>query len=85
MTTPEMRQPLIDAYKESMKSADVVIYDGHAGRSLDYSGVLRIARALREQIDWDVVRERSGESAYAKAFFVLVEELGVAPAVQQTR
>ncbi len=47
--------------------------------SLDYSGLLRIARALREQIDWDLVRERSGDTAYAKAFFVLVEELGVAP------
>jgi hypothetical protein len=51
--------------------------------SLDYSGVLRIARALREQIDWRLVRERTGASPYAKAFFVLVEELGVAPAASE--
>jgi hypothetical protein len=46
---------------------------------LDYSGSLRIARALREQIDWDTLRERTHDSPYAKAFFVLVEELGIAP------
>ena len=40
MTPPDARQPLIDAYKESMKSADVIVYDGHAGRQLDYSGVV---------------------------------------------
>jgi hypothetical protein len=45
--------------------------------SLDYSSLLRIVRALREQIDWETVHERSGDSPYAKAFFVLVEELGV--------
>ncbi len=48
---------------------------------LDYSGALDIARPLREQIDWGEVRERTKDSPYAKAFFTLVEELGiVAPA-----
>jgi hypothetical protein len=46
---------------------------------LDYASALRIARALREQIDWDALRERTRDSPYAKAFFVLVEELGIAP------
>lgn len=50
---------------------------------LDYSGVLQIARALREQIDWRVVRERTDGSPFAKAFFVLVEELGIAPAARE--
>ena len=50
---------------------------------LDYSGVLQIARALREQIDWRVVRERTEGSPFAKAFFVLVEELGIAPAAAE--
>ena len=50
--------------------------------SLDYAGILQIARALREQIDWQVVRERTHDSPYAKAFFVLVEELGIAPAAE---
>ena len=46
---------------------------------LDYGGLLSMTRALREQIDWDAVRERTDESPYAKAFFTLVEELGIAP------
>jgi predicted nucleotidyltransferase len=50
---------------------------------LDYSGVLQIARALREQIDWRVVRERTEGSPFAMAFFVLVEELGIAPAAEE--
>jgi hypothetical protein len=43
----------------------------------DYSSVLEWARALREQIDWDDVRARTEASPFAKAFFTLVEELGV--------
>jgi hypothetical protein len=46
-------------------------------QSPDYSSVLELARSLREQVDWDEVRERTKESPYAKAFFALVEELGV--------
>jgi hypothetical protein len=44
---------------------------------VDYDSVLEISRALREQIDWDDVRARSDHSPYAKAFFTLIEELGV--------
>jgi predicted nucleotidyltransferase len=44
----------------------------------DYGSVLEIARALREQIDWDQVRERTDRSPFARAFFTLVEELGIA-------
>lgn len=43
----------------------------------DFSSVLEIARMLREQIDWDDVRERTGGSAFASAFFTLVEELEI--------
>jgi hypothetical protein len=50
--------------------------DEHA---LDYSRLLLIARALREQIDWPALRARASDSPYAKAFFTLVEELGIAP------
>ena len=46
----------------------------------DYASVLSIARALREQIDWDVVRERTSESPFARAFFTLVEGLGIVEA-----
>jgi Uncharacterised nucleotidyltransferase len=46
---------------------------------LDYERPLEFARALREQIDWRTVREQTRDSPYAKAFFTMVEELGVAP------
>jgi hypothetical protein len=53
MTPPDARQPLVDAYKQAMKSADVVIYDGHAGRQLDYSGVVLAYKPARVSITAD--------------------------------
>jgi hypothetical protein len=47
--------------------------------SLRYEGLLRIARALREQVDWDDVRGRTEASPFACAFFVLLEGLGILP------
>jgi hypothetical protein len=47
--------------------------------SLRYEGLLQIARALREQIDWPVVRARTADSPFARAFFVLAEGLGIVP------
>ena len=45
---------------------------------LDFTPHLQIARALREQIDWAALRDRTRGSAYADAFFALVEGLGIA-------
>ena len=44
---------------------------------LVYDSVFELARALREQIDWETVRVRTKESPFAQAFFVMVEGLGV--------
>jgi hypothetical protein len=46
---------------------------------LDYSGMLSIARAVREQVDWAEVRTRTSDSPYARAFFALLSELEVLP------
>ena len=46
---------------------------------LDLTGVLRIARSVREQIDWRLLRERTRNSAYAAGFFTICEELGIVP------
>jgi hypothetical protein len=47
----------------------------------EFGQLLSYARALREQIDWDEVRDRTEASPFARAFFTLVEGLGiVAPA-----
>jgi hypothetical protein len=47
---------------------------------LDYTALLRITRAVREQVDWHSLRTRTRGSPYAAAFFVLCEELGIVPA-----
>lgn len=43
----------------------------------DFAQVLKVARTLREQINWDDVRERTSQSPFARAFFTLVEGLGI--------
>jgi len=45
--------------------------------SINYRSCLEIARALREQVDWDDVRERSAPSPFGRAFFVIAEGLGI--------
>ncbi|HEU5213306.1 MAG TPA: nucleotidyltransferase [Gaiellaceae bacterium] len=62
-----------------MPIEDVLVTKLHAmgEHQLDYESVLEIARTLREQIDWSDVRARTADSPYARAFFTLVEELGV--------
>jgi len=43
----------------------------------DFGALLEWTRALREQIDWDEVRARCEASPFARAFFTLVEGLGI--------
>ena len=45
--------------------------------TLDYKPILEIARALREQVDWPSVRERTSDSPFAAAFFTLIEKLEI--------
>lgn len=59
---------------EDVLTTKLLAFDEH---DLDFEGALQIARSLREQVDWGEVRARTGHSPYARAFFVLVEELGV--------
>lgn len=47
--------------------------------SADYRGLLQIGRALREQIDWPALRERTSSSPFACAFFTLVDGLQISP------
>jgi hypothetical protein len=43
----------------------------------DYRAILEIARAVREQVDWTHVEERTQTSPFARAFFTLGEGLGI--------
>jgi len=57
---------------EDVMVSKLLALNDHA---LDLEPALQIARALREQIDWAQVRERTEPSAYAAAFFTLIERL----------
>ncbi|MDQ3850926.1 MAG: nucleotidyltransferase family protein [Actinomycetota bacterium] len=64
---------------EDVLVAKLCSFDEHY---LDFTRVLAIARALREQIDWDEVRRRTAPSPYAAAFLYLLEALEVVSAPQ---
>ncbi|MDQ3778854.1 MAG: nucleotidyltransferase family protein [Actinomycetota bacterium] len=59
---------------EDILVTKLLALDEHA---LDYERHVEFARALRERIDWDDVRARTNGSPYAKAFFTMIEELGI--------
>jgi hypothetical protein len=45
----------------------------------DFGRLLPVARALREQVDWDRVRDETKDNDYAAAFLFLGERLTVVP------
>jgi hypothetical protein len=47
--------------------------------ALRFEGVLRMARSLREQVDWGVVRRDTAGSPFVRAFFTMAEGLGIVP------
>jgi hypothetical protein len=76
MSVQAVRMPVLDINDAFVSM--LCAFDEH---ELDFSGPLAIARALREQIDWRAVRERTAHSAYARGFIGLLEALDiVAPA-----
>jgi hypothetical protein len=52
---------------------------------LNYSSLLQMSRAVREQVDWHEVRSRTAESPYARAFFSLLGELEILPEAAPAR
>ena len=69
-----MAQPLLVASLEDVMVTKLLSINE---QEPSFVSVIELARSLREQIDWDAVRERTQESPFAKAFFTLVEELGI--------
>jgi hypothetical protein len=47
--------------------------------SADYRDLILITRSLREQIDWDQLRERTASNPFARAFFTLADGLEISP------
>ena len=44
---------------------------------LQLEPLVEAARAVREQLDWEAVRRRTASSPFARAYFTLVEGLGI--------
>src|SRR3954454_10695903 len=61
---------------EDVFATKLLSFDEH---SCDYKSVLLMARTLREQMDWDALRERTEHHPFAAAFFLLCERLDIAP------
>jgi hypothetical protein len=47
--------------------------------ALQYEALMQMGRALREQVDWGQVRAATSDSPFARAYFVMLEGLGVLP------
>jgi hypothetical protein len=71
-----MAQPLLVASLDDVMATKLLSINE---QEPSFTSVLELARSLREQIDWEIVRERTTESPFAKAFFTLVEELEIVP------
>jgi hypothetical protein len=69
-----MAQPMLVASLDDVVTTKLLAL---REQELDFGPLLELARALREQIDWRSVRARSDGSPFARAFFTLVEELGI--------
>ena len=61
---------------EDVLTTKLMALDEH---HLRYEGLLQIAHALREQVDWAQVRAATASSPFARAFFVLLEGLEILP------
>jgi len=69
-----VRMPVLDA--TDILSAKMRVLGEHY---CDFTRMLAIARALREQIDWDRVRAETADTPYGRAFLQLVHQLGISP------
>jgi hypothetical protein len=72
-----MAQPMLVAALDDVLVAKLLSV---REQELDYGPVLELSRSLREQVDWTFVREQTGASPFACAFFTLVEQLGIVAA-----
>ncbi len=71
-----VRMPVLSL--DDVMVSKLCAFDEH---ELDFAAPLAVARALREQVDWRDVRERTAHSPYARGFLSMLEALNViAPA-----
>ena len=71
--------PVLSVHMPVLEATDIVVtklmaLDEHY---CDYGRVLPVARALREQVDWDRVRREVAANDFAVVFLVLLDRLGI--------
>lgn len=69
-----VRMPVLSA--TTLMTDKLRAFDEH---NCDFGAVLPGARAVREQVDWKLVAERTAGNPYAEAFLWLLSQLGVVP------
>ena len=47
----------------------------------DFAALLPVVRAVREQLDWMEIRKATRDNPFAEAFLLLIERLGIIPAL----
>jgi hypothetical protein len=75
-----VRMPVLDA--TDIISAKMRVLGEHY---CDFTRMIAMVRALREQVDWDRVRAETAETPYGRAFLLLVHELGISPVGPEQR
>jgi hypothetical protein len=73
--------PVLSVQMPVLAATDIVVtklmaLDEHY---CDFSRMLPVARALREQVDWDVVRRDVADNVFAAVFLELLDRLDVVP------
>ena len=71
--------PVLSVHMPVLQATDIVVtklmaLDEHY---CDFGRLLPVARALREQVDWDAVRAGVATNDFAVVFVVLLERLGI--------
>ncbi len=69
-----VRMPVLDA--TDILSAKMRVLGEHY---CDFTRLLAMTRALREQVDWPRLRAETATHPFARSFLHLVHELGVSP------
>jgi hypothetical protein len=76
--------PVLSVQMPVLRATDIVVtklmaLDEHY---CDFSRMLPVARALREQVDWDEVRREVADNDFAVVFLQLLERLRVLPGAE---
>jgi hypothetical protein len=71
--------PVLSVHMPVLTATDIVVTKLHALEEhyCDFGRLLPVARALREQVDWDFVRRDVADNDFAAVFLILLDRLGI--------